>query len=183
MKKIIIASLVGGILLFGWQGLSWMVLNLHAKAYLYTPAQDSLLSHINSSLTEEGQYVLPGMPPGASQKDAEAIWKNQEGKPWASIVYHKAFKMNMTMQMIRGFLICLVCVWLFCLVVGRIGNKSFSAVFSTALTFGIISFLFVWYIGHNWIDTPWSVLKAELIDDLAGWGLVGIWLGWWYGRK
>ncbi len=183
MKKIIIGSLVGGILLFGWQGLSWMVMGIHDKEYLYTPAQDNLLSALSGTLTKEGQYSLPNVPPGSTQKQMEDLGKAMEGKPWATVTYHKAYKMDMVMQMIRGFLISLVCVWLCCLVIGKQGEKTFASVFTTALTFGIVSFLFVWYIGHNWGGTPWSVLKPHLIDDVVGWGLAGIWLGWWYSRK
>lgn len=183
MKKIIIASLVGAVLLFGWQGLSWMVMGIHDKEYLYTPAQDTLLNAINNAVKEEGQYVLPNVAPGASHKEMEELGKKMEGKPWAVLTYHNSYKIDMGMQMARGFLICLVCVWLCCLVIGRQAEKSFIAVFSTALTFGIVSFLFVWYIGHNWGGTPWGVLHPELIDDLVSWGLTGVWLGWWYGRK
>jgi hypothetical protein len=183
MKKIIIGSLVGAILLFGWQAASWMVLGLHDKAMKYTPAEDSLLNTFSNTLTEEGQYVIPGLPPGATQKDMEECAQKNNGKPWAVITYHKTRNTDMAMPIIRGFLICLVCLWLCCLVIAKLANKSFTGVFSTTLTFGLISFLFVWYIGHNWMDTPWDVLKGELIDDIAGWGLAGIWLGWWYGRK
>lgn len=183
MKKIIIATLVGGILLFCWQGLSWMVMGIHEKAYKYTPAQDTLLKALSSSLTEEGQYSLPNVPPGTARDKMQEIGKTWEGKPWAMVTYHKAYNMDMAKPIIRGLLICMVCVWLCCIVIGRMGTKSFASVFSTALIFGIISFLFVWYNGHNWMHTPWGVIQGELIDDLAAWGLVGIWLGWLYGRK
>ena len=183
MKKIIIGSLVGAILLFAWQSLSWMVLGLHNDAMKYTPAQDTLLNVINNSLKEDGQYIIPGVPLNATQKEMEECAKKSDGKPWAIVTYHKTRKTDMTMPIIRGFLICLVCLWLCCLSIGRLANKKFSGVFTTALTFGIMCFLFVWYMGHNWMDTGWGVLKGELIDDVVGWGLVGAWLGWWYGRK
>ena len=183
MKKIIIGSLIGAVLLFSWQGLSWMVIGLHDKEYLYTPAQDSLLSSISNAVKEEGKYSLPNLGPGATHKEMEELGKRMEGKPWAVLTYHNTYKMDMGMQMARGFLVCLVCVWLCCSVVARQREQSFMPVFLTTLTFGIVSFLFVWYIGHIWGGTPWNVLHAELIDDLAAWGLTGIWLGWWYGRK
>lgn len=183
MKKIIIGSLVGAVLLFGWQSLSWTVLQLHESEVKYTPAQDTILNVLNSSITEDGQYGLPNVPPGASHKDMEELGKKMEGKPWALIQYHKTLKSDMTMQIIRGFLISLFCVLLCCVIIGRLGNKTFGSIFATTLYIGIICFLFVWYTGHNWMGTSWGVLKPELIDDLASWGLTGIWLGWWYSRK
>jgi len=183
MKKIFIGSLIGAILLFSWQSLSWTVLGIHQEALKYSPAADSLLSTISSSLKEEGQYLMPRLPDGATQKEMEEYMKKNEGKPWAIVTYHKQQKLDMVMPIIRGFFICLVCIWLCCVVIGKLANKSFYSVFSTTLTFGVISFLFVWYMGHNWMGTGWEVLKGELIDDLVGWGLAGAWLGWWYGRR
>ncbi|HMD00332.1 MAG TPA: hypothetical protein VKH37_09265, partial [Ferruginibacter sp.] len=172
---------VGAILLFGWQSLSWTVLNLHENEYKYTPAQDTIMKTLSSVLKEEGQYGMPRLAPGTSHEKMEEYGKQNEGKPWAMVIYHPEQKMDMTMQIIKGFIICLVCVWLCCLVIAR-GSKSFMDAFVTALTFGVVCFLFVWYVGHNWMHTPWDVLKPELVDDLVGWGLTGIWLGWWYGR-
>lgn len=182
MKKIIIGSLVGAILLFAWQSLSWMVMGIHEKAMKHTTAQDSILNAM-SGITEEGQYMLPSLPAGSSHKDMEEYMKKNEGKPWALVSYHKETKLDMVMPIIRAFLICLVCIWLLCLVIGRMANKTFTSVLYTSLTFGIVCFLFVSYMGHNWMYTSWEVLKGELIDDIAGWGLAGVWLGWWYGRK
>ncbi|MGB5006499.1 MAG: hypothetical protein WBO39_06135 [Ferruginibacter sp.] len=183
MKKIIIGSLVGAILLFGWQSASWMVMGIHEKAMKHTTAQDSILSVLSNSLTEEGQYLLPNMPVGTPHSEMEEFMKKNEGRPWAVINYHKAHKMDMVMPIIRAFLICLVCMWLCCLVIGKMTDRRFYNVFTTTLTFGLISFLSVWYMGHNWMSIGWDVLTGELIDNIAGWGLAGIWLGWWYGQK
>ena len=52
MKKLIIGGLVGGILLFLWQTLSWTVLDLHGKEYQQAPGQDTVLNSLNSQLTK-----------------------------------------------------------------------------------------------------------------------------------
>ena len=44
MKKTIIASTVGGILLFMWQFLSWTAINLHSPSQQYSPKQDTILA-------------------------------------------------------------------------------------------------------------------------------------------
>jgi hypothetical protein len=33
------------------------------------------------------------------------------------------------------------------------------------------------------MQTPWDVIKGELIDLLVAWGLCGLWLGWWLNRR
>lgn len=183
MKKIIIGSLVGSILLFGWSSLSWTMLHLHDSEVKYTPAQDTLMSVISNHIKEDGQYMMLSLPAGASQKEMDEFGKKMEGKPWVSLTYHSSGSYDMVMPIIRGFFICLVCIILVCWIIQRLNRKSFTGIFTTVMTFAAICFLFVWYNGHNWFDTPWSVLYPELIDLVAGWGLAAIWLGWWYSRK
>lgn len=178
-----IGSLVGAVLLFGWQSLSWTVLHLHDKAYQYSPAQDTVLSVLNSAFKTEGQYMLPRLPEGASHEDMEKAGKEMEGKPWAVVTYHQAYTYDMVLPIARGFLIALICVILVCQVIKGLGKKSLGAIFVSVLTFGVVAFLFVWYNGHNWFKTPWDVLNPELLDAVVGWGLTGLWLGWWYSRK
>ena len=112
MKKIIIGTLVGAILLFAWQSLSWTLFNFHEKAYKYTPAQDTLIQAISKSLKEDGQYSLPHLPPGSDRKAMEELDKNLQGKPWISISYGQSDKSNMMMHISRAILFCLICIWL-----------------------------------------------------------------------
>ena len=58
MKKLIIGAIVGGILLFIWQTLSFALLNLHGKAFQHTPKQEEIMTSLNSFFTEDGQYLL-----------------------------------------------------------------------------------------------------------------------------
>jgi len=92
MKRTIIAALVGGIIIFAWQFLSWPVLNLHKAANKYTPNQDAILAALNTNLPEEGGYMMPGLPESASTEDHEKLMKEADGKPWATIQYHKSQK-------------------------------------------------------------------------------------------
>lgn len=183
MKNIIIGSLVGSILLFGWQSLSWTSLHIHDDAYQYTSSQETLLTTLKNNLPNEGQYILPSTPPDASADAMDSLGRKMNGNPWAIITYHNSYEYNMAMPIVRGFLIALVCVLLVCLVIQKFAKKSFLSIFGSVLTFGLVSFLFVWYNQHNWFNTPWSILKGELIDNLVGWSLCGLWLGWWYSRK
>jgi hypothetical protein len=183
MKKLIIGSLVATLLLFGWQSLSWTALHVHDDAYRYTAEQDTLLSSIRAHLPTEGQYYIPRLPDNASPEDMEKMEEQMNGKPWAVVTYHETYKAGMGSRILRGFLIGLFCSLIVCLVIQKLALKSFWNVFSTVITFALVSFFYVWYNQQIWFDVPWSVLKGEMIDIFASWGLCGIWLGWWYSRK
>ncbi|MDX1937586.1 MAG: hypothetical protein SFU21_10725, partial [Flavihumibacter sp.] len=83
MKKILIGGIVGGILLFAWQTISWTVANLHDKGQQYTAKQDTILSALAASGIDEGSYLVP-RPEKEGDMDAMNAWvKEHTGKPWA----------------------------------------------------------------------------------------------------
>jgi hypothetical protein len=181
MKKYIIGSIVGGILIFAWQGLSWMVVGVHDSSMKFHPAQKEIMDVISSNTTEEGLYMLPS---AATKEEREALMKEMEGKPWASIIYHKTFKSDMTMRMIRAFLIDVFLVISLIYILTRGGITPIPRrVFSGSVALGLAFFLWGPYMGHVWFDLPWHMIKADLIDALAAWSLCGAWLAWWLNRK
>ncbi len=183
MKKWLIGSLVGAILVFLWQFLSWTMLGIHKEAAKYHPSQDSIMSVLSSTTTEDGSYMLPGPKPGTSRKEHQEMAKQMEGKPWASVIYHKEFHYSMTKPMIRGFLIDLFLVFSLIYILTRGGTPPAYRVLAGSVAVGLFTFLWGPYTGHNWFDLPMSMIKGDLIDALVAWGLCGAWLGWWLNRK
>src|SRR6476646_3293002 len=93
--KIFIGSLVGGIIIFMWQFLSWTVLDLHRPAQEYTPKQDSILAYLSTQFDSSAGYMLPNIPKGASSGDMKNLSEKSTGKPWAQVYYHKSLNTNM----------------------------------------------------------------------------------------
>jgi hypothetical protein len=185
MKTILIGSLVGAIILFGWQAFSWTASGIHDDAFRYIPNQDEVLQTLSSQIPGGGQYMVPMAKPGLSDEEKQKYNESMMGKTYAVITYVPAYNADMALPMLRGFLISFVCVLLVCLVLRRFDPAyvNFLSVFTSVLTFGVVSFLFIWYNQHNWFRTPWHFLWGEMIDNLVSWGLCGVWLGWWYSRK
>ena len=185
MKTILIGSLVGAIILFGWQAFSWTASGIHTNSFKYTASQEAVLQSLTSNLKEEGHYLVPRSEPGVSSEEEMKYNEGMSGKPWAIVIYHPAHDNDMVKPMIRGFLTSFICVLLVCLVIRRFDPmyRNFISVSTSVLTFGVVSFLFIWYNQHNWFQTPWDFLWGEMIDNLVSWALCGIWLGWWYSRK
>ncbi len=181
MKKILIGGLIGGILLFAWQTLSWTVGNFHEKGQQHTAKQDSILSYLNNSGLAEGSYMLPRAAPGVSMDEMEKQMNASVGKPWARLTYYKSMDADMVMNMVRGLLSNIIIVCLLCWIFAKISNGSFSTYFIACLAVGIITFTNGAYTGHIWY--PLFDINAYFMDALASWGLAGIWLGWWMPRK
>lgn len=183
MKKLIIGALVGGIILFVWQFLTWGALNLHEAQQRYTPKQDSILAYLGSQFNEDGAYLMPSYAPGISTEEMQKQMKATEGKPWAQVIYHKSMPgMNkMFMNMGRGLLVDVFIVWLLCWLLVKIPSPSFSTIFLGSIGTGIIVFLNAPYTMHIWYGS--FDLMAHFVDTLVAWGLTGLWLGWWLTRR
>ena len=181
MKKLTIASLVGGVIFLCWQTLSWSVLSLHSASEGYTSKQDSIMAYLNTQFSGDGSYMMPGYPQGTSREEMEKTMSSREGKPWAQIQYHKELKVNMGMNILRGLLVNIVIVALLCWVLMKLGDPGFTKIFLTCLITGIIVFLNSPYAINIWF--PMADINAHFTDALVSWGLCGIWLGWYLKAK
>lgn len=183
MKKTIVGAIVGGIIIFIWQFLTWGLLNLHESQQKYTPKQDSVLNYLSTQFTEDGAYMMPTFAPGTPREEMEKQMKAMEGKPWAQVVYHK--KMDgmdkMYMNMGRSLVVDIFIIWLLCWLLAKIPSPSFSTIFLGTLGTGIIVFLNAPYTLHIWYGS--FDLMAHFTDALVSWGVTGLWLGWWLRRK
>lgn len=181
MKKWIIGAIVGGILTFAWQTVSWTAMDLHRAANAYTPKQDTILNFLNSQFSEDGQFFMPMLPPGTSAEQYNAYMKNVEGKPWAKVAYHKSWKTDMTGNIIRGLLVNIFMVALLIWILMKIPNPSFTTIFLSSLFTGLIAFTNFPYTTYIWYES--ADIRADLADAVIMWSLCGLWLGWWLRRK
>lgn len=170
--KIIIRTLLSGIILFLWQFVSWAASGLHSGSQNYTPKQDSIMAALSSMNLAEGGYIMPMPQPNASAEDFEKFSKETAGKPWAQVYYHPSKNSNMGVNMLRGVLIDFVLVFLLMFlldkmpVLGLIQGKMY------AVTVGIIAFFAEPYTHFIWYQTPniWSFL----IDAIIPYAIIGL---------
>ncbi|MBI1343670.1 MAG: hypothetical protein GC171_12110 [Terrimonas sp.] len=181
MKKILIGAIIGGILIFLWQMLSWTMLQLHYSGTQYTPKQDTVMAFLNTQLNEDGQYFMPSHPKDASAEVREAARQNAMGKPWAMVTYHKKMDMNMGMSITRALISDMIMVILLCWMLSKMTSPSMGTVFASSLFTGMIAFINGAYTMHIWFGS--FDLMANLTDTVVSWGLCGLWLGWWWSRK
>lgn len=178
MKKLLIGALVGGVLLFFWQFLSFTVLDLHRPMQEHTPKQAEILKYLSENL-EEGNYYLPTLPAGASWEENDKVMQEGMGKPWAQVFYHKAMATDMTANMLRGLFVAILAVLAVAWVLMKITKNSLSTSVLSCIAIGLASYLTTSYATCIWYET---ITLPDLIDAILGWGVVGVWLGWWLNR-
>lgn len=180
MKKTIIGGIVGGILIFIWQTLSWTILDLHRPGQDYTPKQDTILSFLSSQFSADGAYLVPTIPKGASSEEMEKSMNDTFGKPWAEIQYHNKLEYSIPMNIIRGLLVDIVMAIMLCWMLMKFSNNSFLTTFISCLFVGFIAFLNIVYTKDIWYHV--FDVKAYMIDWIMSWGLCGLWTGWYLNR-
>jgi hypothetical protein len=181
MKKLVIASLVGGIIIFAWQTLSWTVLNLHGASQEYTPKQDSIMAFLNTQFSDDAAYLLPSYPRGTSYDEIQKTMGTRDGKPWMQIQYHRSLHVNMGENIGRGLINDIIIVGLLCWVLMRMKGAGFGTIFITCLITGLIVFLNSPYTVHIWY--PKADINAHLVDAIISWGICGLWMGWYLKAK
>ncbi len=179
MKKTLIGTLVGGLILFIWQFLSWGLLNLHYSQNNYTDNQDEIYEYLKGKLPE-GEYFIPTIPQGATAEDREALTNKVTGQPWMQIKYHEKWNMSMPMNMFRGLVIDLLSVFLLIWVLLKFRELNLMTVLSASLAIGLIGYFTGPYLNSIWFATN---TIPDLIDTIVQWGVVGLWLGWYLVRK
>lgn len=178
--KIITGSIIGAVIIFIIQFLSWGLLGTHYPAQQYTEKQDSILAYLNTQFDSSGGYIMPTLPKGASYEEMQQLETQSKGKPWVQVFYHKSNDASMSMNMVKGLVTNFIIVLFFCWIISGYNANSFAKTLLAALLLGLIIFLNSSYTQHIWFET--FDLQAFLTEYVLTWGITGIWLGWWLNR-
>lgn len=192
MKKIIIGSLVGGLILFIWGFLSWVVLPVHFQSFHYTPAQDSIMKSLADANLESGTYFIPyidnregGFYDPKFQAEMKKHHDTMMGKPMATINYIKAGMHDDPMTMGMGFILNLFSAFCAALLLAAASAKtnSFFSRWWLVMLIAVILCTSGPLLDWNWMGMPWHYIKGIIFDNMIGWGLCGVWLAWYFGRE
>jgi len=73
-KRVIIGGIAGGIILFMWGFLSWVVLDLHSETILEHEGTMALIENGKDVLPHEGVYYFPPRPSNREDTAAMEVW-------------------------------------------------------------------------------------------------------------
>lgn len=171
MKRKLLFSLFGAVIIFVWQFLSYAMPNLHKSAMQYTPGQEKMLQSLKDAGMTEGMYVLGQPDPTMSREQQASAMKDFDSKPWAIVNYHEKNSVGMAMPMIRGFLVCLVMAFLLFYIFLQQKNPTLQNRILLSLTVGLIGFFFEPYTNFIWFRAP--DIFAHFADAIVPWLILG----------
>ena len=180
MKKILIGSIVGALIMFIWSFLAWMILPIHANTYKYTDKQEAILKALADNNLETGIY---GMPSAPTKEEQMKIMENNKGKPGAALFYTKEDPGMGGSQYIFGILFNFILVFAACmLLAANMGGTFFSRWWMVMMVAVVVIFQ-TYMMQWNWMGNGWGYTKDFVLDTALGWAINGLWLSWWFGRK
>lgn len=184
MKRLLIASIVGTIILYVFLALAHTVLNMHYSDYKYTPSQDSIIRSLSSYLHEDGMYMVPYYQQGTPMKEIEADMHSRVGNPWAMINYQSQMEGENGMMFLMSFIYNFISVLIICVALATASARlgSFGQHLWFVMLFALFAIFATTMMSYNWEGQPMHHLKGSIIDNLVGYFLVGLWLAWYYGR-
>jgi hypothetical protein len=189
MKKILIGSFVGAIILFVWSFLAWAITPIHLHTFMYTPAQDAILKTLEENNVETGAYGIPMVDnrnvsgfDSEYQKKSEEFMKANSSKPAATIQYRKEGYDMSAMTLIRGFLFDFLASLAACILLapGFAAMNSFFGRWWLVLLIGVVLAISGPLINFNWMGAPWQFTLDMVMDNLLNWGILGLWFAWYF---
>jgi hypothetical protein len=177
MKRVIIGALVGTLIYFGYQTVMWMG-GLHGDFSIHTPRQDTLMACLNENLVDEGLYWLPSVDPAAPNRmeAEEQLMKENQGKPWAMVFYHKSMMGFEPSYILMGLFYSIIACLIAAAVIYNGHFETFAGRFCVAMAVGVFTLSQGVLDDMNWFTLPWMWVRPEVIDLTVGWGACSLWL-------
>ena len=153
-KRILIATIAGGLILFVWGFVAWMVLPMHMSSIHSLTNEPQVVSALRGATTVPGVYFFSsglliytpgiGMTPSAAQ---------------------------LVRSLIFDLLSALAVAWL----LSRTAAMSFAQrVLFVAIAGGVMASLIVDMNNWNWFSFPADFTIGTILDHLVGWVLAGL---------
>ena len=164
MKRILLLSLVAGVLLFVWGVISWAVLPWHMMVANKFTNEAAVSQVLKENAPQRGMYFLP-----YSEKDHGP---NQVGA-FANVL-PDGTEMNIGKQMLFGLITEILSALLVLSLASMAGVLSYwgrVGFFSlTGFTIGFVSHAPYW----NWFGYSASYVGVTILDIVIGWTLAGL---------
>jgi hypothetical protein len=175
MKRIVIAAVVGGLIVFFVSAILHMATPLGTAGMKLMSNEDAVVDVLRTNLTESAVYIYPGMNMQAHPTEAEQkTWEAKLLRGPSGLIIHTAhgsdysFPKDLIYEFITVVLSCLVAAWVLARTVGSYGARVL-----TVTMFAVFAFLSISASHWIWYNFPTAFVAAEVIGELIAYLLAG----------
>lgn len=176
MKRILIAGILGGLVMFIWGALTHMVLPIGEMGIQSLPGEENIVPVLQREIQQPGFYFFPGMDmSGQATAEQQQAWEAKYAAgPVGVIVYQTVggtplSARRLLTELTSNILAAFILAWVLTLV----GVALLRGVIIAGL-FGLFAWLSISVSYWNWFGFPSSLTAGEFLDQVIGWMLAGI---------
>lgn len=174
-KKTAISIILGALIIFIWNAISWMALPFHTDSMMNLPEDAISMSQLSNTLTESGLYHYPGLPDGSPESQKAIEDKLAMGPRITMMIFQKGpSSMYNPGDFFLTFIFNLIVVAILLYIVNKIGKKTQNNIFTTCVFAGILVSFQSDMALMNWYKFPIGYTVANIFDHIIAFGLVGL---------
>lgn len=182
MVRIVVATVLGGLVLFATNAASWMLLPWHGQSLRPLPESAAVIKLLRESAAPSGVYHYPALPPQQASPSTLRQWEQQclDGPRITKLVYRA--KGGPPFEP-ATFVLSLVCnlgaAWLAAVLLScAVGLEGCVGRVLFVFGLGVFVVLATTLPEAIWWQLPAEFLLPTVADQLVGWLLVGLVLAW-----
>jgi hypothetical protein len=180
IQSLIKGGLLGGITLFVWGAVSWVVLPWQNLTLNKFTNEDAVVAAITANAPKPGVYFLPNarLEPGMTEAEKKAVYEATQKRMAEGPVVFASIRLKGAPSMapfaLTGIVISIIGATLGTLLLLQtrqsryLRRAGFLSLFG--LTAGVVCFLPYW----NWFDFSTAYTAASIVDLAIGWFLAGL---------
>ena len=157
-------AVVGGLIVFVWQALSWMALPFHNRSVAQLQDAAPIVHSLEASALQGGVYLLANDPAG----------KTAPTDPFLFVSYHKAGWGSMGKTMALSLLIQTVGAFFWTWILGKIPGLTLKDAALYGAFFGICVGVLGQMSNFVWWKFPFGFAFLYVVDAVAGWTLASL---------
>jgi hypothetical protein len=168
IKKLVLGSLAGGVILFVWGAVCWMVLPFHNQSFRSFSGEEKVAAALRAGAPSSGVYLMPYAEDHGNMTEA------QREMPFVFAAVTRDGFGSMGPQLLGSFAI--QCLGAFLITWLLLQTRGLA--FSNRVLFVTAVGATVWVLGHlpywNWWGFTAAYTAAYLVDLVGGWFLAGL---------
>lgn len=182
-SRIVGASLLGGVVMFGWGAAAHMALPIGDMGVKSLPGEQLISPAMKFSIKERGFYMFPGTGEGEVTEEAMRAWEEQYRQgPRGILVFDPSGGEVMSgAQLGTEFASNVIAALFAAIILARVGGSvGYKALL--AACFGVIAWLSIVVSYCSWYRFPIDFAVGQLLEMVIGWFLCGAAIGLVLGR-
>lgn len=173
--RILIASVVGGVVMFAWGAVDHMALPFGMMGIKNLPAEEALLPHMKQAIPEHGLYFFPGKDETDKSDAACKAWEAKiRSGPRGLLIFNPAGGEPISpKQLGTEFASNVLAALLLAVVLARLRTGALAGGLF-GLVLGVYGWMSIEASYWNWHDYPCAFATASLIEQAVGGLLSGL---------